>query len=89
MNCTNCGGTMVGDGYTAILHCENAAENRYQFHEPDANPVYCEPAEPETIEAPVIPGTFPVVLYLGNEEDREELIQALMAIHPNLRSRKL
>lgn len=32
---------MVGDGYTAVAHCENADESAYEFHEPDAGPVYC------------------------------------------------
>jgi len=45
--------------------------------------------EPKMIEVPVISGTFPVVLYLGSEDDREELIQAMMEIHPSMRSRKL
>lgn len=45
--------------------------------------------EPEMIDVPVVEGTFPVVLYLGSEGDREELIQALMEIYPNMKSRKL
>ena len=45
--------------------------------------------EIEMMDVPIIKDTFPVVLYLGSEEDREELIQALMAIHPNMRSKKL
>ena len=45
--------------------------------------------EPETIQVPVLEGTFPVVLYLGSEDDREELIQVMMQIHPNMRSAKL
>ncbi|MCK5127497.1 MAG: hypothetical protein KAR42_14675 [candidate division Zixibacteria bacterium] len=40
-NCTECGGEMVGDGYTMVLHCENADEKNYEFHEPDAGPIYC------------------------------------------------
>lgn len=47
------------------------------------------PDEPEMIDVPVIADTFPVVLYLGSEDDREELIQAMMEVHPNMRSRKL
>jgi len=39
--------------------------------------------------SPEIEGTFPVVLYLGSEEDREELIQAVMEVKPNMKSRKL
>ena len=49
----------------------------------------CHMKEPEMMDSPIIPDTFPVVLYLGSEEDREELIQALMDIHPNMRSAKL
>jgi len=45
--------------------------------------------ELKNADCPEIEGTFPVVLYLGSEEDREELIQALMEIHPNMRSKKL
>ncbi len=47
------------------------------------------PDQPEMVDVPVIAGTFPVVLYLGSEEDREDLIQALMEVNPNMRSRKL
>ena len=32
---------MIGDGYTMVLHCEYASEEDYEFHEPDAPPVYC------------------------------------------------
>jgi uncharacterized protein (DUF983 family) len=41
--CPVCGGTMIGDGYTTVLHCENADESTYADHEPDARPVYCPP----------------------------------------------
>ena len=41
MKCINCGGDMIGDGYTYIMHCEYANESDYEFHEPDADPVYC------------------------------------------------
>ena len=47
------------------------------------------PDQPEMKEFPVIKDTFPVVLYLGSEEDREELIQVMMELHPNMRSKKL
>jgi len=40
--CINCGGEMIGDGYTSVDHCENADDQLYEFHEPDAGPVYCE-----------------------------------------------
>lgn len=40
MVCKNCGGTMVGDGYTMVLHCEFAFID-HSLYEPDAEPVYC------------------------------------------------
>ena len=43
----------------------------------------------DPLNPPELEGTFPVVLYLGSEEDREELIQAVMEISPNMKSRKL
>lgn len=39
--CIKCGGEMIGDGYTAVAHCENAEEEDYEYHEPDAGPIYC------------------------------------------------
>lgn len=39
MTCLKCGGSMIGDGYTSVMRCEYAEE--YEFHAPDANPVYC------------------------------------------------
>ena len=38
MSCKNCGGDMIGDGYTVVLHCEYAEVDTL---EPDAGPVYC------------------------------------------------
>lgn len=38
--CSKCGGDMVGDGYTAVPHCEYATA--YDDLEPDADPVYCD-----------------------------------------------
>lgn len=40
--CSKCGGDMIGDGYTTVSHCENADEDKYWNHEPDANPVECD-----------------------------------------------
>ena len=43
--CPNCGGTMVGDGYTMVEHCENIGIHQYDAvmcTEPDAPPIYCE-----------------------------------------------
>lgn len=42
MICKNCGEHMEGDGYYNVFHCINAPEEKYQYHEPDANPVYCD-----------------------------------------------
>lgn len=51
MNCIKCGGDMVGDGYTLVDHCEYADEADYEFHEPDAGPVYCKYVdETETLD---------------------------------------
>ena len=43
--CPNCGGTLEGDGYTVVLHCEYAEYDDYYDHEPDANTVYCRKEE--------------------------------------------
>ena len=42
MTCKKCGGTMIGDGYTSVLHCEFTEEDTYDSLEPDACPVYCD-----------------------------------------------
>jgi len=39
--CPVCGGTMVGDGHTQVLHCENVDDPELDYMEPDAPPVYC------------------------------------------------
>jgi hypothetical protein len=36
-----CGEPYEGDGYKTVLHCPNAHEDDYQYHEPDAQPVQC------------------------------------------------
>jgi hypothetical protein len=38
--CPKCCGTMIGDGYTVVLHCEFA--DVPEGVEPDAPPVYCD-----------------------------------------------
>lgn len=43
--CSNCGGEILGDGYTVVLHCENAEIP--DCTEPDANTVLCAPPSPE------------------------------------------
>jgi hypothetical protein len=42
MSCINCGGTMIGDGYLTVRHCEFATDDLYWDKEPDAPPVYCD-----------------------------------------------
>lgn len=41
MICPDCGGTIVGDGYTTVLHCENVDIEIWRDFEPDTDPVYC------------------------------------------------
>lgn len=40
--CRNCGEEMQGDGYKKVIHCPNADDETYLYHEPDANAVYCD-----------------------------------------------
>ena len=44
--CVNCGGEMIGDGYTMPLHCETL-DIIGEGYEPDCNPIYCEPETQE------------------------------------------
>lgn len=37
--CPSCGGDLIGDGYTSVIHCEEVDPDPWL--EPDANPVYC------------------------------------------------
>jgi hypothetical protein len=39
---------MVGDGYTAVEHCEFAEDDSFIFNEPDSGPVYCGMVEPDS-----------------------------------------
>lgn len=41
--CKNCGGTLIGDGYRTVVHCEYA-EIDFDLA-PDEGPVYCEGEE--------------------------------------------
>lgn len=41
VTCRNCGGDMLGDGFTEVMHCENAEEESYRYETPDSNPVLC------------------------------------------------
>jgi uncharacterized protein (DUF983 family) len=40
--CPNCGGTILGDGYTVVQHCEFADYDKYYDKEPDSNTILCE-----------------------------------------------
>jgi len=42
MTCNNCGGTMVGDGVTEPIRCENVELGDWEYREPDCNPIDCE-----------------------------------------------
>jgi hypothetical protein len=45
--CPNCGGSLIGDGYTAVIHCENATDvDAIAEAEADAGPIYCEAPQP-------------------------------------------
>lgn len=50
--CKECGGTMIGDGYSLILHCENVDlwDGEHAFSAPDEGPVYCRKWPPFTHE---------------------------------------
>lgn len=45
MNCPVCGGTMIGDGYTTPIHCENVDLD--PWIEADFGPIYCIEEPPE------------------------------------------
>lgn len=38
--CPRCGGSMIGDGYSKVAHCEFV--DPYPDAEPDADPIYCD-----------------------------------------------
>ena len=39
--CPNCGGSIVGDGWTTVRRCENVDLELVEDLEPDAGPVFC------------------------------------------------
>ena len=45
MPCINCGGSLIGDGHTSPVHCENV--DIPMDLECDADIVYCEPINEE------------------------------------------
>jgi hypothetical protein len=55
MSCIKCGGTMVGDGYTSVIHCEFVEED-VSDRTPDSGPIYCNytpDPEPEPYRAEI------------------------------------
>ncbi|HBR4230805.1 TPA: hypothetical protein L9U69_004395 [Klebsiella pneumoniae] len=42
IDCKNCGEQMDGNGYSRVIHCPNANVEKYDYHEPDAEPVFCD-----------------------------------------------
>lgn len=40
--CIKCGGTMIGDGYTSVVHCEFADNDELAYMAPDEAVVYCD-----------------------------------------------
>ena len=46
MKCPICGGSIVGDGFTIVLHCESTKAD-ISCVEPDADIIYCEEIEDE------------------------------------------
>ena len=46
-NCKNCGGDMIGDGYTSVIHCEYADHELIDLCEPDCSPIFCDFKEDE------------------------------------------
>ncbi len=40
--CPECGGDLIGDGYTTVIHCEYTEEEVYYYAAPDEGPFYCD-----------------------------------------------
>jgi hypothetical protein len=43
--CPHCGGSMLGDGYTTVMHCERVDISSV-CAEPDSTPILCDPNNP-------------------------------------------
>jgi len=41
--CPHCHGELIGDGFTTVVHCENADQESYWYSAPDEGPFYCDP----------------------------------------------
>ena len=50
--CPNCGGDLIGDGYTSVTHCENI--DPPLDAEPDSDVLYCDTEEVTHGRTPVI-----------------------------------
>jgi hypothetical protein len=50
MHCNHCGGSMLGDGVTTVIHCERLS-NLLLSAEPDSTPIHCtpEPVDGDTL----------------------------------------
>ena len=51
MRCPRCGGSLIGDGYSMVVHCEFAEDDEIWETEPDAGIILCKEtsdAEEET-----------------------------------------
>ena len=69
--CIKCCGDMTGDGYTSVIHCEYACEQTYEYHEADADPVYCDFVEDELIIAWRIVQPSGAVVFIEHSQVRE------------------
>jgi len=73
MRCPNCGGTITGDGYSTVLHCENVDFDIWRDYEPDAEPLYCNDGIPILLE--------PGITYVTKEQVDKYGADLLMAIN--------
>lgn len=48
--CPNCGGDIIGDGYTTVLHCEQADEDEVMDADPDSQLICCKPDQEEVTD---------------------------------------
>ena len=42
MCCSKCGGELIGDGYSTVIHCEFADPETYMYCAPDEGPILCD-----------------------------------------------
>lgn len=76
MTCLNCGGNMVGDGYTSPIRCEGA--DAYGV-EPDASPFEC---KDETQIAVVKPQPIRDIMELNALADQRRSVMVGNKIYP-------